>query len=271
MEIVATEFAEPDAIVDSTLAEEPAIDSGRLTAFAPPSNLPAATFNPRRVERAALHSSVVSLEWPLVAPAGNRTRAYLLAKRALDLVGALILLTLLSPIMLVTMLVLTITTLGRPIFCQQRLGFCGRPFRMYKFRTMVLNALELQANVANEKQGPIFKNFADPRVTRIGRFLRSFSIDEMPQLVNVILGQMSLVGPRPPLACEVAKYEPWQLQRLAVKPGLTCLWQVSGRSEVSFAQWVEMDLWYLKNQSVVTDLTLLLRTPWSVATRRGAC
>ena len=132
---------------------------------------------------------------------------------------------------------------------------------MYKFRTMVLNALELQARVANEKQGPIFKNFADPRVTRIGRFLRSFSIDEMPQLLNVILGQMSLVGPRPPLACEVAKYEPWQLQRLAVKPGLTCLWQVSGRSEVSFAQWVEMDLWYLENQGVATDLNLLLRTP----------
>jgi lipopolysaccharide/colanic/teichoic acid biosynthesis glycosyltransferase len=281
MEIEATEFAESDVIMDSTLVEELEIESARLVAVAP-SILPAMSFpavtlpavtrqKPRGVEAAAPRSSVISLEWPLVSPAGNRSSAYLCVKRTLDLVGGLVLLALLSPLLFATLLVLTITTKGHPIFCQQRLGFCGRPFRMYKFRTMVLNALELQARVANEKQGPIFKNFADPRVTRIGRFLRSFSIDEMPQLVNVILGQMSLVGPRPPLACEVAKYESWQLQRLAVKPGLTCLWQVSGRSEISFALWVEMDLWYLDNQGFGTDLNLLLRTPWSVISRRGAC
>src|SRR5262249_5005370 len=147
----------------------------------------------------------------------------------------------------------------------------GRPFRMFKFRTMVLNALELQCNVANEQQGPVFKNTSDPRVTWLGRYLRSFSIDEMPQLINVILGHMSLVGPRPPLASEVAKYEAWQLKRLAVKPGLTCLWQVSGRSNIDFDHWVKMDLWYLENQSVTTDINLLLRTPWCVITRRGAC
>ena len=271
MEIEATELAESESFAESTLVEELEIDARRTATFTPPNQPPMATVKPRRIERPAPRSSVVSLEWPLVSPAGNRSSAYLFVKRTFDFVGGLVLLTLLSPLLLATLLILTITTKGNPIFCQQRLGYCGRPFRMYKFRTMVLNALELQARVANEKQGPIFKNFADPRVTRIGRFLRSFSIDEMPQLVNVIFGQMSLVGPRPPLACEVAKYEPWQLQRLAVKPGLTCLWQVSGRSEVSFAQWVEMDLWYLENQGVATDLNLLLRTPWSVITRRGAC
>jgi lipopolysaccharide/colanic/teichoic acid biosynthesis glycosyltransferase len=225
----------------------------------------------RHIERDVPREPVVSAEWPLVAPAGNRTTTYLIAKRAVDLVGGLAMLVLLSPILLVTVLILTITTKGHPIFCQQRLGFCGRPFRMFKFRTMVLNAVQLQANVVNEKEGPIFKNSCDPRITRFGRILRSFSIDELPQLANVVLGQMSLVGPRPPLACEVAHYQPWQRQRLAVKPGLTCLWQVSGRSEIGFDRWVAMDLWYLENQSLTTDLSLLLRTPWSVITRRGAC
>jgi lipopolysaccharide/colanic/teichoic acid biosynthesis glycosyltransferase len=225
----------------------------------------------RHIERDFPREAPVSASWPLVAPAGNRARAYLIAKRAIDVIGGLALLVLFSPVLLVTMLILTITTKGHPIFCQQRLGFCGRPFRMFKFRTMVLNAVEIQASVVNEQDGPIFKNFCDPRITRVGRILRSFSIDELPQLVNVILGQMSLVGPRPPLACEVAHYLPWQRQRLAVKPGLTCLWQVSGRSEIGFERWIEMDLWYLENQSLLTDLNLLLRTPWSVITRRGAC
>ena len=225
----------------------------------------------RHIEREVPRELIVSPRWPLVTPAGNRTTAYLIAKRAIDLSGSLVLLVLLSPILLLTFLILTITTKGHPIFSQQRLGFCGRPFRMFKFRTMVLNAVQLQASVVNEQQGPIFKNFFDPRITRVGRILRSFSIDEMPQLVNVVLGQMSLVGPRPPLACEVAHYEPWQRQRLAVKPGLTCLWQVSGRSEIGFDRWVAMDLWYLDNQSLATDVSLLLRTPWSVITRRGAC
>jgi lipopolysaccharide/colanic/teichoic acid biosynthesis glycosyltransferase len=273
MEIELTELAETEAVLDSGITAELTIDAGRSTlishARSPSSS--AAIEMPRRIDRLPPRQSAVSLEWPLVAPAGNRSSIYLFAKRTIDLAGGLTLFILLSPLLIAMLLVLAITTKGRPIFCQQRLGFCGRPFRMYKFRTMVVNALELQAEVANEKDGPIFKNFADPRITRIGRFLRSFSIDEMPQLMNVVLGQMSLVGPRPPLANEVAQYKPWQLQRLAVKPGLTCLWQVSGRSEVGFDQWVEMDLWYLKNQSVTTDVSLLLKTPWSVITRRGAC
>jgi lipopolysaccharide/colanic/teichoic acid biosynthesis glycosyltransferase len=133
-----------------------------------------------------------------------------------------------------------------------------------------LDADRLQHAVANEKDGPIFKNRRDPRITRIGRLLRSTSIDEMPQLFNVLSGSMSLVGPRPPVAEEVAQYKPWQRRRLAVKPGLTCLWQISGRSEIQFEHWVRMDLWYLENQSFSTDLKLLVRTPASVISRRGA-
>lgn len=206
----------------------------------------------------------------IVRPEGNRRPSYLAAKRALDVLGAAALLSLFSPIMLTTYLVLWITTRGRPIFRQERLGLGGRPFTLYKFRTMHPNAIERQHAVENEQEGPVFKNRRDPRITRLGRFLRSTSIDEMPQLVNVLLGQMSLVGPRPPLKTEVARYKPWQRRRLTVKPGLTCLWQVSGRSEIGFEQWVRMDLWYVSNQGLWTDLGLLARTPWSVLSRRGA-
>lgn len=206
----------------------------------------------------------------LVRPLGNQNPWYLATKRVFDIVGALALLALFSPIMLVTFGVLTVTTGGRPLFLQERVGLCGRRFRMIKFRTMRLDADKLQQAVVNEKDGPIFKNRRDPRITRIGRFLRSSSIDEMPQLFNVLSGSMALVGPRPPVAKEVAQYKPWQRRRLGVKPGLTCLWQISGRSEVEFEQWVRMDLWYLRNQSLATDLKLLARTPASVISGRGA-
>jgi len=206
----------------------------------------------------------------IVRPEGNRSCGYLGAKRALDVLGAAAILLLFSPIVTTTYLVLWLTTRGRPIFCQERLGLGGRPFTMYKFRTMRPDAIRRQHAVKNEQEGPIFKNRRDPRITWLGRFLRSTSIDEMPQLVNVLLGQMALVGPRPPLRTEVAQYKPWQRRRLTVKPGLTCLWQVSGRSEIGFEQWVRMDLWYVSNQGLWTDLGLLARTPWSVLSRRGA-
>lgn len=207
---------------------------------------------------------------PALAAAGNRTAVYLALKRAIDVVGAAVLLSLLSPVMITTWLVLVWATRGRPIFAQQRVGFLGRPFRMYKFRTMVVDAAARQNSVENHQDGPIFKNFRDPRVTRVGRVLRSLSIDETPQLFNVLLGQMSLVGPRPALAEEVRQYEPWQRSRLTVKPGLTCLWQVSGRSEIGFQQWMQMDAWYVQHQTLWIDLILLARTPWSVLSRRGA-
>jgi lipopolysaccharide/colanic/teichoic acid biosynthesis glycosyltransferase len=141
---------------------------------------------------------------------------------------------------------------------------------MLKFRTMLPDADRRQHTVVNEKGGPIFKNRHDPRVTRLGRLLRRTSLDELPQLLNVLLGDMSLVGPRPPLAKEVARYKAWQRRRLAVQPGLTCLWQVSGRSEIGFEDWVRMDLWYVRNQGFLVDLKLLLKTPGSVLSARGA-
>lgn len=207
---------------------------------------------------------------PLVGPAGNRSQAYQVAKRAFDICGAVFFLLLFSPIMLVTFVALWFNTGGKPIFVQERIGYRGLKFPMYKFRTMRLDAEAVQVNVQNEQSGPVFKNRRDPRITKIGRWLRSFSIDEMPQLFNVLVGDMSLVGPRPPVAKEVAQYERWQLQRLAIKPGLTCLWQVSGRCEIGFEEWVRMDLWYLEHQSFLTDLKLLVKTPLSVLSRRGA-
>ena len=223
---------------------------------------------PRVVARSA--EDWLSSDRPLVAPGGNRSLAYRAAKRSIDVVGASLLLALLSPIMLGVCLILMVTTRGRPIFVQKRVGLGGRRFRMFKFRTMVVGADERQKLVANEHQGPIFKNRRDPRITRIGRFLRTTSLDETPQFLHVLWGDMSLVGPRPPVPREVMEYAPWQRRRLSVKPGLTCLWQVSGRSEIGFEDWMRMDLWYVRHQSLATDLLLLVRTPASVFSRRGA-
>lgn len=205
-----------------------------------------------------------------VTPEGNLSPGYLQAKRAMDVVGALALLIVLGPIMLLTFLVLLVTTRGKPFYRQQRLGYRGRPFMMIKFRTMTLDAEQRQHEVVNQQDGPIFKNRADNRITRIGRLLRRTSIDETPQLFNILAGHMALVGPRPPLGSEVARYAAWQRRRLSVKPGLTCLWQISGRSEIGFLDWARMDLWYVRNQCFATDLVLLVRTPVSVLSRRGA-
>ncbi len=207
---------------------------------------------------------------PVVKARGNLQGVYPAAKRAMDFAGALVLVVLLSPLLVATFLVLLVTTKGRPFFVQERVGLQGRKFFMLKFRTMRPDAHRLQHLVRNEQAGPVFKNRLDPRITRIGRFLRSTTIDELPQLFNVLKGDMALVGPRPPVKSEVIKYEPWQLERLAVKPGLTCLWQVSGRCEIGFTDWVRMDIRYVRSQGLVTDVKLLLRTPGSVLSRRGA-
>lgn len=220
--------------------------------------------------KVSLSRLAIDGEWAFVPVDGIRSRAYLLAKRAFDIVGALVLLVMLGPVMGVVFGILLFTTKGKPLFFQKRLGCQGQPFWMIKFRTMVINAEKKQGAIANEKDGPIFKNRHDPRITPLGAFLRSTSLDETPQLLNVLFGQMSLVGPRPPIAKEVAQYEWWQHRRLSVKPGLTCLWQVSGRSEVGFVDWVRMDLWYVKNQSLWTDFVLLMKTPVAVLARRGA-
>ncbi len=135
---------------------------------------------------------------------------------------------------------------------------------------MRLDADKIKHTVANESRGPVFKNRRDPRITCLGRILRKTSLDETPQLFHVLLGQMSLVGPRPLDFREVARFAPWQLRRLAVKPGLTCLWQVSGRSDVGFEEWTRMDLWYVRHQSLKTDIELLWRTPLCVLGGKGA-
>ena len=207
---------------------------------------------------------------PFVRPDGNLSLGYRVTKRAFDLIGGLGLLIVIGPVMLAVFLVLLVTTRGKPLFSQQRTGYCGRPFRMLKFRTMATDADRRQHEVANDKDGPIFKNRRDPRITRLGRILRKTSLDETPQLFHVLLGQMSLVGPRPLPVRETAGFQSWQRRRLAVKPGLTCLWQVSGRSEIGFEDWMRLDLGYLRKQNLRTDLELLLRTPACVLLGRGA-
>lgn len=238
------------------------------------SNTGLATFESRATSSAVSTGVAAEIAWHLsplsIAAGGNCGFGYTLAKRSLDIVAGLALLVLFSPLMLAMLVVLTVTTRGKPLYCQQRVGRCGRTFTMFKFRTMQVDADAQQHAVANEMDGPVFKNRRDPRITRLGRLLRSTSIDELPQLVNVVVGDMSLVGPRPPIAKEVLEYEPWQQRRLAVKPGLTCLWQVSGRNEIGFDDWVRMDLWYIDHQSLSVDLKLLALTPISVLSRRGA-
>lgn len=212
----------------------------------------------------------LAFDHPLIAAGGNTSRSYQVVKRGLDIIGGTASLVMFAPIMVVTYIALWFTTKGQPIFKQERVGHCGRKFTMYKFRTMCVDADQKQHLVSNQQSGPVFKNRRDPRITRIGRILRTLSIDEMPQVFNVLRGDMALVGPRPPVAKEVVQYQPWQLKRLAVKPGLTCLWQVSGRCEIGFEDWVRMDIWYMMNQSLKTDLWLLWKTPWSVISGRGA-
>ncbi len=218
----------------------------------------------------SLISRNLSAGLPVIAPEGNPSVTYQVAKRLLDIVGSLVLILVLSPLLLTTLIMLSIATRGKPLFWQRRAGHLGKPFLMAKFRTMRLDADKIKHTVANESTGPVFKNRRDPRITRLGRILRKTSLDETPQLFHVLFGHMSLVGPRPLDVHEVARFASWQLRRLAVKPGLTCLWQVSGRSDIGFEEWSRMDLWYVRNQSLKTDLALLGRTPMSVLGCRGA-
>lgn len=204
---------------------------------------------------------------------GLRWRVEQRVKRALDIVVSLVLLVVLSPL-LVTIAVLVRLTSEGPIFYPWKvLGYRARPFQGYKFRTMVPNADELKASMLarNEMTGPVFKIRNDPRVTPLGRILRKYSLDELPQLWSVLRGDMSLVGPRPPSPTEFAAFEPWQRGKLAVTPGITCLWQVMGRSEISdFNEWARLDLEYIANWSLWLDLKILVRTVPAVLRGRGA-
>jgi lipopolysaccharide/colanic/teichoic acid biosynthesis glycosyltransferase len=194
------------------------------------------------------------------------------AKRAIDVAGSIALLLLSLPILLLAALAIRIDSRGPVLFRQARVGQGGRPFPMWKLRSMVEGAEDQRGGLLahNEMDGPVFKMRRDPRVTRVGRVLRRFSIDELPQLWNVLRGDMSLVGPRPPLPCEVAKYGLFERRRLSVKPGLTCEWQVSGRNEIGFDEWMRLDVAYAENWSLRRDLWLLLRTLPAVARGTGA-
>jgi exopolysaccharide biosynthesis polyprenyl glycosylphosphotransferase len=202
-----------------------------------------------------------------------RTRAARLAKRTLDVVGSLLGLLLLSPLFLLCALAVKLTSRGPALFVQSRCGLGGAPFKFYKFRTMVEDAEARKAALAhlNEMSGPVFKIQRDPRITRVGGILRKLSLDELPQLWNVLRGDMSLVGPRPPTVDEVEQYSKRQAQRLSVMPGLTGLWQVSGRNEIAdFDKWIELDLEYAQKWSVWLDLRILLKTVVVVLLARGA-
>jgi lipopolysaccharide/colanic/teichoic acid biosynthesis glycosyltransferase len=195
-----------------------------------------------------------------------------LTKRAIDVAGALVGLVLLSPLFVLIALAIKVSSPGPVFFRQRRSGRGGKPFMIYKFRTMVVDAEARKVLLVtlNEQDGPAFKIKKDPRVTRIGRFLRKTSLDELPQLWNVLKGDMSLVGPRPLPCAETEACEGWQRRRLDVTPGITCIWQVRGRSAVSFDDWVRMDVQYIRQQSLPQDLKLLLLTVPAVLLRRGA-
>ncbi len=210
----------------------------------------------------------------LVFHSGPEKRWLLLVKQFIDCVGGLALLVLFSPVMLAAALAIKLTSPGPILFRQQRAGLNGKPFIMYKFRSMVTDAEQLKQELAalNEMTGPVFKVTNDPRITGVGRFLRKFSIDEFPQLFNVLRFEMSLVGPRPLPVDEVKRFDDRaHRRRLSVKPGLTCTWQVSGRNKVSdFREWVRMDLDYIDNWSLGRDCKILWRTIWVVLSGKGA-
>lgn len=196
---------------------------------------------------------------------------YEFVKRICDIILSLVALIILSPLFLVVSVAIK-TDKGSIFYTQTRQGKNNTPFTMYKFRSMCPNADDLKPDIMhlNEMDGPVFKIKDDPRITKVGKFIRKYSIDELPQLINILKGDMSIVGPRPPLPEEVEQYTPYQLQRLLVRPGLTCIWQAYGRSDLSFDDWIDMDMKYIQNRNIVYDMRLILKTIFAVLFTRGA-
>ena len=194
-------------------------------------------------------------------------------KRALDVIGASAVLIAALPVMLAVAVAIKFSSRGPILFAQKRGGLGGKPFDLYKFRSMSVDAEARKAELMkfNERSGPVFKMTHDPRVTAIGRFIRKTSLDELPQLFNVLKGDMSLVGPRPLPKSEEKGYDHWHWRRLDVKPGLTCIWQVTCRHDKDFDRWVRLDLEYIENYSLLLDLKLLIQTIPAVLAQRGAC
>ena len=195
----------------------------------------------------------------------NKKYVFFFCKRVIDLVGSALGLILLFPFFVVLAILMKIEDFKAPIFFSQtRIGLNGKKFKMYKIRSMVVNAEELLEELLekNEVEGAMFKMKDDPRITKVGKFIRKTSIDELPQLWNVVKGDMSLVGPRPPLEREVEEYTEYDMQRLVIKPGCTGLWQVSGRNELGFSEMVELDLKYIRSLSLWNDLVIGVKTVW---------
>jgi len=192
----------------------------------------------------------------------HHSRSKLLVKRLIDVVGAGLLLTLSAPAIGLAAVLIKLDSRGPVFFRQIRCGKHGRPFQIVKLRTMRTDAEELKASLMelNEMDGPVFKIRADPRITRVGGYLRRWSIDELPQFWNVLVGDMSLVGPRPPVPIEVEEYETFDRRRLSMRPGISCLWQVGGRNKIGFADWVKLDLEYIDTWSLTSDLRILVKT-----------
>lgn len=215
-----------------------------------------------------LQAELEYLVWRWLLASGRVT------KRGLDIVLSATALLFLTPLFMLIALLIKIEDRGPAFFIQTRVGQFGREFRMFKFRSMCRNAEQrLKELLAKNQhaQGVTFKLKKDPRITRVGRWLRKFSLDELPQFINVLIGDMSLVGPRPPVPREVALYSQSDRRRLAVKPGITCLWQVSGRAEIDFSGQVQLDVQYIESQRTSTDLRILVKTVPAVISGRGAC
>ena len=227
-----------------------------------------------QVTNRADDTKICGLQEPIAQPTGgNRNQVYLTVKRAQDICLSLLALIVLSPLLLLIAAVIWLDDPhASPIFSQIRCGRDGQQFKFYKFRSMCANAEERFAALLkyNEMQGPVFKMKDDPRITRVGRFLRKTSLDELPQLLNVLKGDMSIVGPRPPLPREVLQYTPYQRQRLSVTPGLTCYWQVQRqRNSLSFDEWVDLDVRYIQERGYLLDWKLVILTVRAMARGDG--
>jgi exopolysaccharide biosynthesis polyprenyl glycosylphosphotransferase len=197
---------------------------------------------------------------------------YRFAKRVFDVLMSAVALVVLLPVILVIAIIVRLTSPGPVFYRSVRVGLGGREFYFLKFRSMYVDAEERLQELLrhNEKDGPIFKMKDDPRITPVGRLLRKFSLDELPQFLHVLTGEMSMVGPRPPIPREVACYDERARKRLTVKPGITCYWQIMGRSQLSFEEWVTLDLKYIEDMNFWVDLLLLVKTPYAVFFAHGA-
>jgi len=215
-------------------------------------------------------SSIV--EEPSGSLAVEKKRSFDIFKRFTDIAIAALILLLVLPVIPVIILLIKLDSPGPVLFRQKRVGKDGREFDFFKFRSMRVGAENVIASLRplSGVDGPVFKLKDDPRVTGTGRFLRRSSLDELPQLLNVLKGEMSIVGPRPNLPSEVSQYLPWQRRRLDVTPGITCYWQIAGRSHIGFQEWMRLDLEYIRSRSLVTDMKIMLKTIPAVIARKGA-